>query len=872
MGRYARRVRSYLRQRRTCRHVLIIWISIIAFSTFYLALKVVDIPSRGHDESPQDDGVKDVERIKSEAPVVASGSSCAVPVVIPSQVHMLDVYRHLKFENPDGGVWKQGWNVTYSKASVPKLRVFVVPHSHNDPGWKQTFEEYFRTQTKAIFDNAIRKLPEDSRRKFIWAEISYLSLWWDQAKPKEREIMKTLIKRGQIEIVTGGWVMPDEANSHYWTLIEQLITGHEWLKNAIGFEPVNGWSIDPFGLSSTYAFVLQKAGFENMLIQRVHYAIKKELALRKQLEFEWKQAWASRGITCHLMPFYSYDVPHTCGPDPKVCCQFDFKRLPGTGVTCPWRVSPVPITSENVEARAHVIMDQYRKKAELYASNVVLIPLGDDFRFVSPREWDDQYNNYQKLFDFINADTSLNAEVNFGTLSDYFNALRSEEAFEDLPSLTGDFFSYNDRNDNYNRLTVHDGGLESTQDWSRGLPTQFERRRASDDEFSIGFSDTLLFDSSGNLKKVLFADGTGMNVKVKSIQYGTRSHGEASGAYLFLPDGPAKDYVVRDPAPVVRIEGPLMMQVVVHTPLVRRVVSIMDSTGVSGLGISIKNFVDIHTVTDKELGMRIETDVESGTAFYTDSNGYQMIRRERFEKFGIQGNFYPMAASAYVEDISWRFTVLAQQPAGVSSQDSGALEIILDRRLSRDDDRGLGQGVMDTVFTEADFRILIERHDGMDDARVPALSMAANAASEALLHPLVKLLARIGPENLAEKSLGFRLLPGLSSGREKAETPCDLELTHLRAMGDGRGTPRSAGAVFRRRASACGIADGVEKKLRCLKQYDQDLTLEEVLGPDLAAHPEASTITFRKLESSIDDLTLDLSPMDLKAFLLKLPP
>ncbi len=101
--------------------------------------------------------------------------------------------------------------------------------------------------------------------------------------------------------------------------------------------------------------------------------------------------------------------------------------------------------------KAAMLIDQYRKKSSLYKTNVVLVSLGDDFRYDTAAEFDQQFVNYQKLFDYMNGRQDWLVEARFGTLKDYFDALRANvgHSVDNFPSLSGDFFTYADIDDHY---------------------------------------------------------------------------------------------------------------------------------------------------------------------------------------------------------------------------------------------------------------------------------------------------------------------------------------------------------------------------------------------------------------------------------------
>lgn len=937
-----------------------------------------------------------------------------------------DLYDKIQFLDKDGGAWKQGWKVTYkgNEWDNEKLKIFVVPHSHNDPGWRLTVEEYYDRQSRHILDTIVETLSKDSRRKFIWEEMSYLERWWRDASDTKRESFINLVKNGQLEIVGGGWVMNDEANSHYFAILEQITEGNMWLNETVGVIPKNSWAIDPFGYSSTMAYLLRRMGFENMLIQRTHYELKKELALTKNLEYVWRQSWDAEETTdmfVHMMPFYSYDIPHTCGPEPAICCQFDFARMRGfVYELCPWGKHPIETTQENVKERANMLLDQYRKKSTLYRTNTLLVPLGDDFRYISIDEAEAQFRNYQMLFDYINSDPSLNAEAKFGTLEDYFQTLHEEADRVNysrhhevgsaqrggFPSLSGDFFTYADRQQDYwsgyyvsrpffkavdrvleqtlrsaeimmafllgycqraqceklptgfsYKLTAarrnlalfqhHDGVTGTAKDhvvkdygtrmhmalqdlqifMSKAIevllgirhekndhnPAQFEPaqvrskydaqpvhkaisaqegtvqtvvvfnpleqtrneiimvvvqrpdvtvldsnwtcvksqispelhhgrskhftgnhrlywkasippmglqtyyvangfvgcEKAKPARLQISSADDLpcpapyacskvegdAIEISNQHRKLTFQVDLGLLQKISNIdgsqnivaeELGMYSSTE-SGAYLFKPNGDAES-IVRAGGILVVSEGHLVQEVYSCPKTAYDKSPVSHSTRMYNGDKTIQEHliekeyhVELlgHEFNDRELIARYKTDVDNKRIFYSDLNGYQMSRRETYDKIPPQGNYYPMPSLAFMQASNGlRFSVHTRQSLGVASLKNGYLEIMLDRRLTRDDGRGLGQGVMDNRPMNVVFHILLESNisqiaDPVSSSHPLSPSLLSQLVGAHLNYPVHVFVAKKSQEISVQP-------PPRSFSPLAAPLPCDLHVVNFK--------------------------------------------------------------------------------------------
>lgn len=211
------------------------------------------------------------------------------------------------------------------------------------------------------------------------------------------------------------------------------------------------------------------------------------------------------------------------------------------------------------------------------------------------------------------------------------------------------------------------------------------------------------FNKFGLLKSMTAVDEQ-VPVNLDFLHYGARRGAERSGAYLFLPDGDAVPFKKVASNTVLVTRGQFESSVTTGFPFAIHENILRENEN----ALEIRNLIDIGDLSNTEIVMRISTSIENDDTFYTDLNGFELMKRQRFSKLPTQANYYPIPSAIYIEDDKLRLTLLTAQPLGGSSLKGGDIEIMQDRRLDQDDNRGLGQGVTDNKPVYNIFKLSLE--------------------------------------------------------------------------------------------------------------------------------------------------------------------
>lgn len=413
--------------------------------------------------------------------------------------------------------------------------------------------------------------------------------------------------------------------------------------------------------------------------------------------------------------------------------------------------------------------------------------------------------------------------------------------------------------------------------------------------------------------KILFNGNTGFMKSVtrkhspKIMQCGIqfaayRSAQFHSGAYLFMPDPNERDIEkdvlqqYKDQMSIIIASGAVSSEItVIYGPFLVHSVAIYHlEDSVLADGIYTESTVDFENPPknrETELFMRIISDVQNGETpeFYTDQNGFQIQKRVKVEKIGIEGNYFPITTMAYIQDDNVRLSLLTDHAQGASSWQPGFLEVMLDRRTLYDDSRGMGEGLVDNRKTVNKFWILIEdvaqlkgdkkgqskRFENSDDTfekgevvrsfnvptepleaakpeSYPRASLFANQLSNGLNYPVGIFIVDHEYQETVPKR--FELLGG--------QFPCDTHLMTLRTQPDSvysQFPSSSALLVVHRQGYDCAVSRNFSCTLSKFESGLKHVQIKEI---------QAKTLTgIDNLPDNVKQLSdIYIEPMTLKTF------
>ncbi|XP_051801046.1 lysosomal alpha-mannosidase isoform X1 [Acanthochromis polyacanthus] len=249
------------------------------------------------------------------------------------------------------------------------------------------------------------------------------------------------------------------------------------------------------------------------------------------------------------------------------------------------------------------------------------------------------------------------------------------------------------------------------QDGSRPASTQHRTPTVIQNKFlKVTFDpDTGLLSSLSNLE-------TQQSIKLaQNFYWYNASAGnnflsiQPSGAYIFRPNS-STPFIISSTAKTESIQGSVVQEVRQwFSPWVSQVVRLYADSRALELEWTVGP-VPIDDSLGKEVITRLDTSIQTGEYFYTDSNGREILQRKKDfrptwqlrQSEPVAGNYYPVNSRAFIKDDVDQLTVVTDRSQGGGSIRNGSLEIMLHRRLLYDDVRGVAEPLNETsdIFPE----------------------------------------------------------------------------------------------------------------------------------------------------------------------------
>ncbi len=145
-------------------------------------------------------------------------------------------------------------------------RAFIVPHTHWDREWYQTFQQ-FRIKLIDLINNLVDILEKDKTFSDFTLDGQTIVLEdYLEVYPEKREVLKKYITEGRIHI--GPWyILPDEFLVSAESIVRNLLLGHK-IASEFGRVMKIGYIPDPFGHISQMPQILRGFGIDNIIFWR----------------------------------------------------------------------------------------------------------------------------------------------------------------------------------------------------------------------------------------------------------------------------------------------------------------------------------------------------------------------------------------------------------------------------------------------------------------------------------------------------------------------------------------------------------------------------------------------------------------------------